>query len=258
MKSIGKAVANVGWYLVVFILIQMTIFFVIQSIIKTDITYNLTALIIATAISNIITLFIFTKFHWVLFQQFAHNINSVKTLLWIIIMALSTQMPSMWMIEHLNAAMPDNVTNVLTTLLSNGWGVIVVALLTPIVEEFVFRGAILRKLQQAFHQQSPWIAIAISALLFGLVHGNMAQMPHAFLLGLLLGWLYVRTNSLIPSILFHITINSSTIILNYTLPNAETSKLIDTFGGNALLLWSSLSLSLIIFVISIQRTIHNT
>lgn len=58
----------------------------------------------------------------------------------------------------------------------------------PIIEEWIFRGVILRSLQ-------PWgkkTAILISAMLFGLFHGNFVQTPFAFLVGLVLGYTAVE------------------------------------------------------------------
>lgn len=61
-----------------------------------------------------------------------------------------------------------------------------------------FRGAILRKLLTMFPKRQHWIAIAVSAVLFALAHFNVVQSLHAFLIGLLLGWLYYRTDSILP------------------------------------------------------------
>lgn len=80
-----------------------------------------------------------------------------------------------------------------------------VALLTgavavPVLEELLFRGVVLNGL---LRNQRPWVAIAQSALLFGLIHFNPAQSVNAALAGLLLGWLYYRTRSLALCIVLH-------------------------------------------------------
>lgn len=54
----------------------------------------------------------------------------------------------------------------------------------PIVEELIFRGLILRGLEPYGKR----FAIVASAVLFGLFHGNLAQSPYAFCVGLLLGY----------------------------------------------------------------------
>ena len=70
-------------------------------------------------------------------------------------------------------------------VMRNPWGYLAVGLLAPLVEEIVFRGAILKSLLSAF--RSHWAAIVVSSLLFAFVHGNPAQMPHAFLVGIQIG-----------------------------------------------------------------------
>ena len=60
----------------------------------------------------------------------------------------------------------------------------------PVVEEIVFRGCILRGLER----YGKWFAVLISALLFGVFHGNLIQSPYAFLVGLVLGYVAIRYN----------------------------------------------------------------
>jgi uncharacterized protein len=82
--------------------------------------------------------------------------------------------------------------------------------LAPILEELLFRGVLLR----AFLRHHPrWAAISYSALLFGAAHMNVYQFLLAFLLGLLLGWLYERSQSLLPCIALHAALNTSITVL---------------------------------------------
>lgn len=57
-------------------------------------------------------------------------------------------------------------------------------LFAPVAEEILFRGLVLRSLQPYGRR----FAIVMSALLFGLFHGNLVQMPYAFCVGLILGY----------------------------------------------------------------------
>jgi membrane protease YdiL (CAAX protease family) len=79
-------------------------------------------------------------------------------------------------------------------------------LLAPVLEEMLFRGIILRAF---LHQYDRRKAILASALIFGAAHLNIYQFVIAFGLGLVLGWLYERTQSLIPCIALHGLYNSS-------------------------------------------------
>lgn len=68
-----------------------------------------------------------------------------------------------------------------------------------LIEEFFFRGAILGSLRKF---GDPF-AIFTSAILFGLVHGNLIQIPFAFTVGLLLGFAVVKTGSIWTGVLIH-------------------------------------------------------
>ena len=77
-----------------------------------------------------------------------------------------------------------------------------VAFLGPIVEELLFRGLLLRMLRVRGKQ----VAIVISAIAFGLFHGNVIQIPFAFLVGLVLGYVTVEY-SIVWAIVLHIINN---------------------------------------------------
>ncbi len=70
-------------------------------------------------------------------------------------------------------------------------------LIGTIVDEMLFRGAILRELLN-INSVKPWIMIVISAVLFALdPHDNIIEGYYAFLIGLLTGWIYYETRSLL-------------------------------------------------------------
>lgn len=87
--------------------------------------------------------------------------------------------------------------------------VITVGVLPAFFEEILFRGLVLNRLQKV---TSDTFAIFFSALMFGLIHGNVVQIPFAFLLGLYLGWMTVYTKSIIPAMLFHCLNNSISVV----------------------------------------------
>lgn len=76
------------------------------------------------------------------------------------------------------------------------------ALVAPVVEELIFRGAILKTLEP----YGKWFALLASSLLFGLMHGNFAQIPFAFAVGMILGYVSIEY-SIWYSILLHIANN---------------------------------------------------
>lgn len=76
------------------------------------------------------------------------------------------------------------------------------AVFAPICEELVYRGYLLHKTRKFGRN----FAIVISALLFGVMHGNFFQMPYAFLMGLILGYI-ASEYGLFWSILLHVSNN---------------------------------------------------
>ncbi len=84
--------------------------------------------------------------------------------------------------------------------------ILAVAVIGPVFEELLFRGFVLNTLKKA---TSPAFAIFLTALGFGLVHGNLYQLIFTLPLGILMGFLAHRFDSLWPSVLMHIAFNTS-------------------------------------------------
>jgi membrane protease YdiL (CAAX protease family) len=93
------------------------------------------------------------------------------------------------------------------------WGAFFkVAIVAPIVEELIFRGLILHGLRRNYNAI---VAVIISALLFAFIHLNPWQFPATFVLGLLLGWIMVRTRNILLAIIGH-SINNLLVLLTIT------------------------------------------
>ena len=90
--------------------------------------------------------------------------------------------------------------------------IITACLLAPVFEELIFRGIILYGLMQRY---KPGMAIFISSVLFGAVHMNIWQFTGAGADGLLYGWMYVRTRSILPCMMLHAVKNISGTIAGY-------------------------------------------
>lgn len=102
--------------------------------------------------------------------------------------------------------LPDNLEVQMAQMAKNICGVLAIAVVGPILEEVLFRGAIQGFLMRKFN--NPWVGIVIASAIFGLVHMNPIQVFYAFFLGLVFGWLYYRTGSLMPCIVGHVLNNS--------------------------------------------------
>jgi sodium transport system permease protein len=89
------------------------------------------------------------------------------------------------------------------------WQVLVAIALAPaLCEEVAFRGFILSGFR---HLGNKWMAIALSALFFGVAHGVLQQSITAAIIGLVLGYLAIKTGSLLTVIAFHFTINALSV-----------------------------------------------
>jgi membrane protease YdiL (CAAX protease family) len=85
---------------------------------------------------------------------------------------------------------------------------LIVAVGAAVSEEFVFRGILQRSLASRF---GAWAAILITSLVFALLH-TIWRLPPALILGVFLGVLYWRTQSLVLPMISHFTINSAAVI----------------------------------------------
>ncbi len=98
--------------------------------------------------------------------------------------------------------------------------VLLIGLAPAICEELAFRGFILGGLRRIGHK---WIAIALSAALFGIAHGLLQQSLSAFVVGLIIGYIAVKTNSIWPAMVFHLVHNSLMVLLS-RLPLTEAGQ----------------------------------
>jgi membrane protease YdiL (CAAX protease family) len=95
--------------------------------------------------------------------------------------------------------------------------ILAVAVLAPVAEELLFRGALLREL---LRKTTPGWAVFVSAVVFGLVHvigdpsvGSLIALPVIVLLGLVCGYQAVRTGDLCRPIMLHMGFNSLSAVL---------------------------------------------
>lgn len=81
--------------------------------------------------------------------------------------------------------------------------VLFMVILAPVIEEYIFR----KQLIDRMHIYGEKLAVVTSALMFGLFHGNLSQFFYAFALGLVFGYVYLKTEKLRYSIGLHMLIN---------------------------------------------------
>ena len=91
-------------------------------------------------------------------------------------------------------------------------GILRIVIIAPIVEEVIFRGIIMSGFSRNYH---PAFAIFFSALLFALFHLNPWQFAATFALGLILGYIRIRTGSVIACIAGHVIHNGLVFLSVY-------------------------------------------
>lgn len=104
--------------------------------------------------------------------------------------------------------------------LSLGFSIIAFAIVPGICEEFLFRGALLSSFRRRF---SPSASIVIVAILFSLMHMMLANFAFYFVLGVVLGYLVIKTNSIFVGMLAHFCSNASAVFLEF-IPKGEITK----------------------------------
>ena len=202
-------------------------------------------LITTTSVVSLLVIAFFLLAHWTEVSPSWIRTRPWMVLTWSVIAALGAVIPSAWIQEHM-PELPNLVEQEFDMILSNRWGYVSIGLLAPLSEEIVFRGAVLRSLLKA-ERLPVWGAIAVSAVFFALIHFNPAQMPHALLIGLLLGWMYWRTGSILPGVAFHWANNSIAYIVYNIYPNPDL-KLVDVFKGSETNVLMAVGFSLLILL----------
>ena len=143
--------------------------------------------------------------------------------------------------------LPDMMEDIFIGLGSDPWGIVSIAIIGPVAEEVLFRWGIMRH----YMPGGAWRAILISALAFGIIHMNPAQVPFAAAMGVLLGILYWRSGSIAWPIALHILNNSLACVQILLLGDkVKEFSIIEAMGGMAIgsmtaLVFAAISVSLL-------------
>ncbi|HZN33176.1 MAG TPA: ABC transporter permease subunit/CPBP intramembrane protease [Pirellulaceae bacterium] len=109
---------------------------------------------------------------------------------------------------------------------------LLIALAPAICEELAFRGFILSGLRHLGHK---WGAIVLASVFFGLTHFMLQQSISACVIGIVIGYVAVKTGSIFPGMLYHFVHNGSSLLLSRVTPDLLESypllKLVFTPGA---------------------------
>ena len=126
-------------------------------------------------------------------------------------------------------------------------------IIAPVTEELLMRGLVLKNLSRV----SQRLAIILSALIFGLMHENLLQFLFTFPLGILLGYITIRHNSVTPAIIVHIAVNSFGVAISLCerFLSLHTMRIVNISQMLAILLIGSVAL---LYLIATERLPNQT
>lgn len=254
-----KHILNAGLYFVVFMLIQIAVQGAAALLCKQlAVPMSSTIIVVTSLLCSVATIAVFAWRRWSPFSRVYMQQRRWDVLAWTAMAALGAVAPMQLLVELLGLEMPEAQQRLFTQILSNEWGFVPIAVLVPLAEEMAFRGAILRTLLRHFDARGHWWAIVLSALLFGVAHGNGVQFVNGFVVGLLLGWLYWRTGSIVPGVVFHMTNNAIAFFTFRFLPGVQDMTLTEFFGGDYVRLSLFIACSLCVLLPSLWQVKSRT
>lgn len=248
------------YYLLLFLLFQLGGGIIVNLALiviygQMDNGHFLASVVGGSAVSSILTIVFFIKKKYVSLSSDYIKSRPWGVLSLIALLSLALLIPSAFVQELFPESLTKDVLkDVFKQLVASPFGYIVIGICAPLTEELVFRGAVLRTLLQHYATDNStkrvWGCIAFSALFFSFTHMNPAQMPHAFVIGLLLGWLYYHTGSILPGLVCHWINNSAAFALGSIFPELDyDAKLIEYFDGNEQNLYCTLAFSVCLAVL---------
>ena len=124
----------------------------------------------------------------------------------------------------------DLISNLTSASGANLETVAAFVVLAPVFEELVFRKVLVDRVLL----YGQWPAILFSGLTFGLFHGNLTQFFYAFLLGMILAYVYIRTGNILYTMGIHACINFLGGVLPILVPAASLLLMLVALAGVAL------------------------
>lgn len=109
------------------------------------------------------------------------------------------------------------------------WAIVTVVVMAPLFEEVIFRGVLLESTRAKYGVMVAWL---VSSAIFGIVHVHPTVAVNAFFIGLVLGFIYLRTDSLWSVIILHAVNNGIAYLA--LIAGHGNSMLIDVVGSRTL------------------------
>lgn len=235
---IKKCLLKTGYILIPYItleLLQYSLLYVILCIkssfeISDDLLYIF--YVSVTAISGIVFYF------WYCFETTVYNIGRIRDLLrlksisLLILLGIGCQLffsGIMSLIKPFFTGAFSEYSNIMKNLTAGNWLIVLLLMIfiAPVSEELIFRGVVFHRANKLFGFAC---ANIMQALLFGLYHGNLVQGIYAALIGLILGAVCYKFRTIYASILLHMIINASSLLMRM-IPDKLASYIIMMLSG---------------------------
>lgn len=249
MKQRTRILIDAPWFICVFLCIQL-LTSVIAMAVNQEWASSPNGMCLSLLCSSVITAVLFWAMKW-----WRESMTIIKSISWRVyliaaILGIVNIPVALWLNEICGIEENEQIAQQFGILLQSPISLILLSIIVPITEEIVFRGAFLNKI--LIHQRnelgtshlkgiSLWLPILASAAVFGLAHFNIAQFVHAFLFGILLGWIYYKTSSILPAVAFHIINNGVVAMVMLINPEVEDATLLDLFNGDKTLMYSTIA-----------------
>lgn len=143
-----------------------------------------------------------------------HGMTVGRVMLYILIglwIQLVTGLLASWVVSFLARAGIRTVSpsfSLGSSAMKIGLTALYTCVIAPVTEELLMRGVILKNASRV----SQRFGILLTAFLFSIMHENLPQFLFTFPLGILLGYITIRHNSLYPAILVHMAVNLSNFL----------------------------------------------
>lgn len=144
---------------------------------------------------------------------------------------------------------PDSLKEMTSSMYRNPViSLFLIVVLAPLLEELLFRGVVLHGFLKNY---KPGHAIVSSALVFAIIHGNLAQGLGAFFIGLVIGWIYWRTNSIIPGIIIHFVNNAFAFSSIFFVDEKDALKTMSAYFVEPWVYWTIVAMGGVVTFVSV-------
>ena len=147
------------------------------------------------------------------------------------------------------------LTNMTEYIGTGGWSILTTIVMAPLLEEILFRGVIQGSSMSRYGTMR---SILISSALFGIIHIIPQQVIYAFFIGLILGYIYWKTQSILSVILIH-AFNNGVAYIQKDLFGDDISELtIRELIKNDTLYWIAYSIITVLFITALILLLQQT